>query len=127
MSNTVIDQVAQSFRFVTIADSGQHQGERPAPVSHNPSSYNSLNTAPIDKLVDFFDLNRGLGSDFKSSSPTESSTVRAAIANIASLRTRVDYYKKECDEYKGKFNNLVALLERGNIVCWRLRNADPQY
>lgn len=119
-------QLAQSVQMLNIVDSAHNLGEMPAPVGQAAAtSYHSLNTAPINKVVDFFNLNKELEPGFKNSSGLESITVQAASANIKSLKARLDtatnkaeLYEKKCGEYKEKFDTLISMLEYSNVVCW---------
>lgn len=117
--------------MLNIVDSAHNLGEMPAPVGQAAAtSYHSLNTAPINKVVDFFNLNKELEPGFKNSSGLESITVQAASANIKSLKARLDtatnkaeLYEKKCGEYKEKFDTLISMLEYSNVTAESLNKA----
>jgi hypothetical protein len=75
------------------------------------------------QVVDFFNLSKELEPGFKNSRGTESVTIRAAAANLASLKTRLsdandraEHYERQCAKNKGRFDALVAMLSSVTIT-----------
>lgn len=125
-------QLAQSLQMLNIIDSAQNIGEQAPPTVTQaaPTSYHSLNTAPISKVVDYFNLTKELEPGFKNSTGLESITIQAATANIVSLKTRLanattkaEHYEKQCGEYKEKFDALVEMLASTTITAESLNKA----
>lgn len=125
-------QLAQSLQMLDIIDSAHNIGEQapPSVTQAAATSYHSLNTAPITKVVDFFNLAKELEPGFKNSSGLESITIQAAAANMVSLKTRLadarakaEHYEKQCGEYKEKFDALVEMLGSTTITAETLNKA----
>jgi hypothetical protein len=75
------------------------------------------------QVVDFFNLSKELEPGFKNSRGTESVTIQAAAANLASLKTRLsdandraEHYERQCAKNKGRFDALVAMLSSVTIT-----------